>query len=153
MNCKKVETLLVEYLYQELSAKKTLEIEKHLQACDRCPKTLESWRAIHGGFQNSDYPEASPLLKQKILTAARQELVRKPSIMERFSFVWKPALVLPVIIVGLLALFLVPSKTAKQSEIAMAKKASKSPVVLKDSSEKSGMPSKSDLDSLKSLGY
>lgn len=151
MNCKKAETLLVEYLYQELSAKKTLEIEKHLQTCDRCPKTLESWRAIHGGFQNSDYPEASPFLKQKILAAARQELARKPSFLERFSFVIKPAFVLPVMVLGLAALLFLPLQE-KKADFAMAPPSKQSVSVAKNSAKKLDS-SESEQDRLRSPGY
>lgn len=151
MNCKKAETLLVEYLYQELSARKTLEIEKHLQTCDRCPKTLESWRAIHGGFQNSDYPEASPFLKQKILSAARQELARKPSFLERFSFVIKPAFVLPVMVLGLAALLYLPLQN-KESKIAMAPPVDQAVAPMKNSAKKLDS-SESEVDRLRSLGY
>lgn len=151
MNCKKAETLLVEYLYQELSAKKTLEIEKHLQTCDRCPKTLESWRAIHGGFQNSDYPEAAPFLKQKILAAARQELARKPSFLERFSFVIKPAFVLPVMVLGLAALLYLPLQN-KESKIAMAPPVDQALAPMKNSAKKLDS-SETEQDRLRALGY
>src|SRR5262245_66620513 len=80
MSGKKAEEYLVEYLYQELPAKKTLEIEKHLQECAACAKTLESWRAIHRGYQRSaEEPQVAPYFKQKILAAAEEELTRGPS--------------------------------------------------------------------------
>jgi tetratricopeptide (TPR) repeat protein len=148
MNCKKAETLLVEYLYQELSAARTVEIEKHLETCDRCAKTMESWRAIHGGFRNSDYPETTPYLKQKILNAAKQELSRKPSFAERLSFLVKPAFVLPVMLVALLALLYIPFKTTNKSEVAMASKVKNSPAVLQSSDDRSR---KQELDKLRNL--
>ena len=147
MNCKKAEKLLVEYLYQELSPSQTVAIEKHLQSCENCAKTLESWRAIHGGFQNSDYPEVSPYLKQKILTAARQELTRKPTFMERFSFLLKPSFVLPVMIFGLLALFYIPFRANRNTEIVMASKPQPSPAV---SQMTEAQPNKQEVDRLES---
>src|SRR5262245_41790891 len=68
MDCNKAEKLLVEYLYQELSPEKTLEMEKHLEVCDACSKTLENWRAIHRGYQRSEEPpQPAPYMRQRIL--------------------------------------------------------------------------------------
>lgn len=104
MDCKKAEKLLVEYLYQELSPKYTVDLEKHLQVCDKCIQTLENWRAIHRGYQKTtDEAPAVPYLRQRILSAAKEELQRKPSFSERFFTVLKPALILPVILFGLIA--------------------------------------------------
>ncbi len=104
MDCKKAEKLLVEYLYQELSPKHTVDLEKHLEVCDVCSHTLENWRAIHRGYQKTnEEPPTVPYLKQRILTAAKEELQRKPSFSERFFLILKPALILPVILFGLIA--------------------------------------------------
>ena len=104
MDCKKAEKRLVEYLYQELSPKYTVDLEKHLQVCDKCTQTLENWRAIHRGYQKTtDEAPAVPYLRQRILSAAKEELQRKPSFSERFFLVLKPALILPVILFGLIA--------------------------------------------------
>jgi tetratricopeptide (TPR) repeat protein len=105
MNCKKAEEYLVEYLYQELPAKKTLEIEKHLGECATCAKTLESWRAIHRGYQRSaEEPQVAPYFKQKILAAAEDELLRKPSWSDRLLFGLKIATV-PIAIFVVLIVF------------------------------------------------
>lgn len=119
MDCSKAEKLLVEYLYQELSPEKTLEMEKHLETCDACAKTLENWRGIHRGFQRSnDIPQPQPFLKTRILAAAREEAERRPSLAERLLFWVKPAVILPVVIFGLLVLLFMP---ARQSDMAKAK--------------------------------
>ena len=105
MNCKKAEEYLVEYLYQELPAKKTLEIEKHLRDCAVCAKTLESWRAIHRGYQRSaEEPQVAPYFKQKILAAAEDELLRTPSWSDRLLFGLKIATV-PIAIFLVLIVF------------------------------------------------
>src|SRR3990172_322088 len=121
MNCKKAETYLVEYLYQELSAKKTVAIEKHLHACDHCTKTLESWRAIHRGYQRSaEELQPSPYLKQRLLVMAREQLSRTPSIAERLFLGFKIA-ALPILIFGILMVFNLQKQ--KPTEIAQTKKA------------------------------
>lgn len=119
MDCSKAEKLLVEYMYQELSPEKTLEMEKHLETCDACAKTLENWRGIHRGFQRSnDIPQPQPFLKTRILAAAREEAERRPGFVERLMVWVKPAIILPVVIFGLLVLLFMP---AKQSDMAKAK--------------------------------
>jgi tetratricopeptide (TPR) repeat protein len=124
MDCKKAEKLLVEYLYQELSPKYTVDLEKHLQVCDKCTQTLENWRAIHRGYQKTtDEAPAVPYLRQRILSAAKDELQRKPSFSERFFTVLKPALILPVILFGLIAtLMLYQNKPAMMSQAPAAGK-------------------------------
>jgi tetratricopeptide (TPR) repeat protein len=118
MDCKKAEKLLVEYLYQELSPKYTVDLEKHLAVCDKCAQTLENWRAIHRGYQKStDEAPAVPYLRQRILSAAKEELQRKPSFSERFFLILKPALILPVILFGLIAtLMLYQNKGMKMAQ-------------------------------------
>lgn len=128
MNCKQAEKLLVEFLYQELSAKKTIAVEKHLQVCDPCTRTLENWQAIHRGYRKSTAEaEAPPYLKQRILVAAREELTRKPSVWEQFSIFLKPAIVLPVIVFLLLALFVTWRQEQPQTTIDMAQKKPETP--------------------------
>jgi tetratricopeptide (TPR) repeat protein len=119
MDCKKVEKLLIEYLYQELSPEKTLEVEKHLEVCDACAKTLHNWRGIHRGFQRAgDLPQPAPFLKTRIMAAAKEEIDRKIPLSERF-FSWvKPALILPVMIFVMLVLVFFPTR---KFEMAKAK--------------------------------
>jgi hypothetical protein len=126
MNCKRSEEYLVEYLYQELSPKKTLEIEKHLRSCSHCTKTLESWRAIHLGYQRSaEDPQVAPYFKQKILAAAEEELQRVPSWKDRLLVGLKIATV-PIAIFLILILFnekqTPPSMATKQEQHAVPAK-------------------------------
>jgi len=121
MDCNKSEKLLVEYLYQELSPKYTVDLEKHLQVCDKCTQTLENWRAIHRGYQKTtDEAPAVPYLRQRILSAAKEELQRKRSFSERFFTVLKPALILPVILFGLIATLMLYQNKPKQMSQAPA---------------------------------
>lgn len=182
MDCNKAEKLLVEYLYQELSPKYTVDLEKHLQVCDKCTQTLENWRAIHRGYQKTtDEAPAVPYLRQRILSAAKEELQRKPSFSERFFTVLKPALILPVILFGLIAtLMLYQTKPKMMSDAPMpppAKVIPEQPSVSSSSldfdkrkaaggeryseskpdtyrNERAKMPAdKETLEKLKSLGY
>ena len=117
MNCKKAEEYLVDYLYQELPAKKTLEIEKHLAECSHCTGTLESWRAIHRAYQRStEEPLVAPYTKQKVLAMAEQELLRARPWSEKF--VWALKLTAVPLAIFILVLFF---NSKNQNEIARYK--------------------------------
>ena len=160
MDCKKAEKLLVDYLYRELSAGKTVEVEKHLQTCPLCSKTLESWQAIHAGYQKSAAePQASPFLKQRLLLAAREELSRSPSFAQRFLAAFRPAVAVPVLLLGLLAIlyfqFGTETKMAQAPEVPV-KPASKSELIRqRDGGRSQVSPGQmgNEEDQLKSLGY
>src|SRR5262245_29736652 len=179
MDCNKAEKLLVEYLYQELSPKYTVDLEKHLQVCDKCTQTLENWRAIHRGYQKTtDEAPAVPYLKQRILSAAKEELQRKPSFSERFFTILKTALILPVILFGLIATFMLyqnqgmkmaqaPAPAPKIAEQPSVSSSSfdldKSRMVKREESykgkadsyqnERAKTPQPEDQEKLKELGY
>ena len=117
MNCKKAEEYLVDYLYQELPAKKTLEIEKHLRGCTHCSNTLESWRTIHRAYQRTtEEPQIATYTKQKILAFAEEELRRTPGWSEKLLWVIKLATVPVAIFV--IVLFL-NAKKEPSSDMAM----------------------------------
>lgn len=118
MNCKKAEPFLVEYLYQELSASKTVELEAHLMVCDGCTSLLQNWKAIHQGFQAAEAPQAPPFLKQRILSNARAELERKPSFAERTFVFLRPALLIPAAVIAVFALLLFGPSTTKMAEMS-----------------------------------
>jgi tetratricopeptide (TPR) repeat protein len=152
MNCKQAEEYLVEYLYQELSPKKTLEIEKHLHSCSQCAKTLESWRAIHRGYQRStDEPQIEPYFKQKMLAAAEEELRRGSSWKERLLFGLKIATV-PIAIFLIVILL---NQKEKEPHIAMQNEKQVEPVAAKPAPEatapavESPQRQKADTDELK----
>jgi tetratricopeptide (TPR) repeat protein len=129
MDCKKAEKLLVEYLYQELSPRHTVDLERHLEVCDACSATLENWRAIHRGYQKAieDTP-AAPYLNQRILAAAKEELQRKPSFSEKFMAILRPALILPVLIFALIATLMLYKQDHKEMAVILpAKKPASAP--------------------------
>ncbi|HJZ13676.1 MAG TPA: zf-HC2 domain-containing protein, partial [Acidobacteriota bacterium] len=118
MKCEKCEKLLVGYLYQELSAKRMIEVEKHLQSCRICARTLESWQTIHAGYQKTTVDEeASPFLKQRILMAAKEQLTKEPSWIQSALAVLKPVIVLPIIVVSLLAVLYMQFTPARKMAV------------------------------------
>ena len=129
MDCNKAEKLLVEYLYQELSPRHTVDIERHLEVCDACTATLENWRAIHRGYQKAiEETPAAPYLSQRILAAAKEELHRKRSFSEKFIAILRPALILPVLIFALIATLMLYKQDEKQmASFSDAKKPASTP--------------------------
>lgn len=115
MDCKKAETFLVEYLYQELSATRIVELEKHLEVCDGCTKTLESWRAIHEGYRRfAEEPLPTPYLRQRVMIAAKEELERKPTFTERLFALGRPALILPIVVFAIMTFLFYPHNQARK---------------------------------------
>ena len=165
MDCNKAEKLLVEYLYQELSPEKTLLVEKHLEACDACAKTLHNWRGIHRGFQRSnDVPQPAPFLKTRILAAAKQELGRKTPLMERILVFLKPAVLMPILIFAVLIVWFLPMKHMQMSEIRPASTPAEtsSKTILQKPTAPPAAPAKeqpapsitkAEAEKLKALGY
>ena len=140
MNCKKAEEYLVDYLYQELPAKKTLEIEKHLQECGNCNATLESWRAIHRAYQRStEEPLVASYTKQKILAIAEQELLRPRAWSEKFLWALKLATV--PLAIFILVLFLNSKKDPPDMALRQAQPDVAVPMV--QNSERVAGPQKS----------
>ena len=116
-DCKKIEEYLVDYLYQELPAKKTLLVEKHLRGCKSCAQTLESWTAIHRAYQRTtEEPQIAPYTKQKVLAAAQEELLRSPSWKERV--LWGLKLATVPIAIFVIVLFL---NSNRELNVAMTK--------------------------------
>lgn len=164
MDCKKVEKHLVEYLYQELSPEKTLQVEKHLETCDACAKTLHNWRGIHRGFQRSnDVPQPAPFLKTRILAAAKQELGRKTPLMERILVILKPAVIMPILIFAVLVVWFLPVRRmefARAKPISTPAQSTRSAVEHPSAApsapvakEQPVQLSEAERDQLKSLGY
>src|SRR5205085_11738677 len=91
MKCSKAEEFLVEYLYEELSPSRTVQLEMHLKQCDGCKIVYESWKSIHQIYRDStEKPELPIFLKQKILRSAREELIKPPSAGQRLATYFRP---------------------------------------------------------------
>lgn len=148
MDCNRAEKLLVGYLYQELSPAETVRIEKHLESCSRCARTLENWKAIHLGFQRTvEEPPSAPYLKEKILATARQELGRKNTFFENFYLILKPALILPVMLFAALAVFLIFQRNTQ-----MAQAPKPQPAAVQETAPSSRLDPDTE-NKLRSLGY
>jgi hypothetical protein len=58
MDCKHIDDLLVEYLYQELDPSQVERFEAHLQTCSRCTQELSAYERTRAVMQ--DLPEVDP---------------------------------------------------------------------------------------------
>jgi hypothetical protein len=71
MDCKRVDQLLVDYLYQELEPALVEPVEAHLKSCSRCAEDLQSFertRAVVGALEDQEPP---PVIGQFLLEEAR----------------------------------------------------------------------------------
>jgi hypothetical protein len=58
MDCKQIDELLVEYLYQEMDPSQVERFEAHLQTCPRCTQELSAYERTRAVMQ--DLPEVEP---------------------------------------------------------------------------------------------
>lgn len=74
MNCEQINELLLDYLYQELSAAQAEEVEVHLHSCPRCAEELSAFQTTRATMKQ--LPEFDPPLRMhQLLKQAAQEHV------------------------------------------------------------------------------
>ncbi len=105
MDCKHIDELLVEYLYQELEPSQVESFEAHLQSCARCASSLASYERTRAIVQ--DLPEVDPpaRLDERILAEAERATQVRPARAEQPSF-WQR------VVDGLRLLVMHPAMTA-----------------------------------------
>ena len=101
MSCDATPELIHGYLDDELDLVKSLEVEKHLQACDACAQTHEAIRSVQSVVGRNDVRFDPPANLEKRLRSA----LRQKDEPERKSFVnrwrWVVALTSLLIVIGL----------------------------------------------------
>jgi hypothetical protein len=85
MDCKQINELLLDYLYQELEPPQKETFEAHLRSCSHCSKELvayEKTRTLMGDLvEEEPPPRLTPLLVEEAARAVQQ---RRPGFLERF---------------------------------------------------------------------
>jgi len=95
MNCQDIETLLVDYLDNQLSQTQKQDLEEHLSTCESCKVQLEETKALFTAFKNEPEVEPSPELRAnffKLLDEEKQ--LQQPKIValdSKKEFPWKTA--------------------------------------------------------------
>ncbi len=93
MNCIKVRSLMLDYLYGELSPRKRRSVEKHLQTCADCPRELASYKATAATFRKLQMEEPTAELSERISAIALRDIEQYELLhTKRRRPYWKPAL-------------------------------------------------------------
>jgi tetratricopeptide (TPR) repeat protein len=94
MNCKKAQSLMLDFLYHELPSRKQKALERHLNKCAACAEELRNQQSTVSAFQGVDFenppPELNEILKEMAVKELEQEALfsRKKSA----AWYWKPTL-------------------------------------------------------------
>ena len=89
MNCREAESLLEALAAGELAPGEAVEVERHVAGCERCRRSLETWRALEQALvaRSSEVPPASltiaaiaPALRRKRWTPVFDVLFSVPGI-------------------------------------------------------------------------
>ncbi len=70
-DCKHCQPLLSAFVDNETNEQENQFIRRHLQTCQECQETLESYRAIHLQFSKTSYPVPPANLRRAVLTQVR----------------------------------------------------------------------------------
>jgi hypothetical protein len=123
MDCKQINELLIDYLYQELDPGQAERFEAHLQSCARCAKEVSSYESTRAMMQ--DLPQVEPPLRlSEFLLSEAKRSVRPTSpdlwarVREAFRFViLHPAMTAAVTLVLVLGVsFYVYQRSSPQSD-------------------------------------
>lgn len=88
MNCQEVQDLLHGYVDGELEVVKSLEIERHLQACQACGQAYGRQRALRSALQNSALYYPPPVALEKRVRAAVRHAARGGARLPMWPWRW-----------------------------------------------------------------
>lgn len=123
MNCKKVQTKLLEYLNNELPDKINQLLENHIKTCPDCQKELEGLKKTMNLFDQFPQVELEPEQQEKFLFEVRQK-IRKQTQVKPLRYQWKwilPRFVPALAAASILVVFVVmrlKSSDKKYAEMA-----------------------------------
>jgi hypothetical protein len=123
MNCKKVQTKLLEYLNNELPDKINQLLENHIKSCPDCQKELEGLKKTMNLFDQLPQVELEPEQQDKFLYEVRQK-IRQQTQVRPVRYRWKwllPRLVPALAAASILVVFVVmrlKSSDKKYAEMA-----------------------------------
>lgn len=140
MKCENFETIIADYIYNELNDSQKQEFEKHLETCEKCKSNLEAYkRVIEASKKNIITPDLTEINK-KILEKAKENI----TIDKKYVFT---SYILPlamIFIVGLSAVIVSQFTNNDKSEIQTSNVAFNKEYPLSESeSEKTAMQTNS----------
>jgi hypothetical protein len=78
MDCKRIDELLVEYLYQELDPSQVEHFEAHLQVCSRCAQELSSYERTRAAVRDMSEVDPPPQVTEALLKEAARAVEPQP---------------------------------------------------------------------------
>jgi len=96
MNCESIKELLSAYIDGELERNDILEVEKHIEKCDKCKKILESYQKISSSIWSIEIPKPSEKTIRRIILLPRRKVYRLRKLaVGAFFLVLLGALIIP----------------------------------------------------------
>lgn len=94
MNCQTVQYMLSEYIDNTLSARDTWEVDRHLQACHACARTLNELRQTVRAISDMPRYEVSPDFMERLQArlASVEQKPARPWLLAGFQEVFRPRL-------------------------------------------------------------
>jgi len=89
MDCKHIDELLVEYLYQELDPSQVEQFEAHLQSCPRCAGELASYERTRAIVQEMPEVEPPSRVDERLLAEASRAVNARPAAEGREPSFWQ----------------------------------------------------------------
>ncbi|MBG9378324.1 zf-HC2 domain-containing protein [Panacibacter sp. DH6] len=74
MDCYKTESLLIDYIDEQLNASEKRAVEQHLQGCESCSIVLEEYRRLFGSIEKHAEEKPGPALREKFDIMLKTEL-------------------------------------------------------------------------------
>jgi len=94
MNCQDIETLLIDYLDNQLNKTQKQDLEKHLSSCQNCTTQLEETKALFTAFKNEPEVDPSSELRTNFFKLLEEEKQLQPKVVSldvKKEFPWKTA--------------------------------------------------------------
>ena len=74
IQCNEVESLLIDYIDAQLSPAARANVEKHLEGCVECRRTLEEYRTLFHAMDDTKMERPGPALREKFEIMLQSEL-------------------------------------------------------------------------------
>jgi hypothetical protein len=130
MQCNEVESLLIDFLDGNLHPADRGELQKHLQSCEACQKTLEEYKLLFQSIEKNKFEIPGPALREKFDAMLQAEIniyktsdTSRDTVHERplkkYSVLYRIAASIILFAAGLvIGVRLLPERNANSKQIA-----------------------------------
>ena len=74
MQCHEIESLLIDYVDDQLQPSVKASVEKHLQTCENCRRELAEYKILFGEISKDKFEKPGPVLREKFDIMLQSEL-------------------------------------------------------------------------------